>query len=184
MSEGVYEGGPLTHRVVRPEGLVQRGDVAADLSRQVLARVEELHEAARGVVLAVPLDELRGLVVQHQAVRALVEPHLAGDVVALAELVGEAVAVAVEQDAAGAAERLGREELHLRVRLLRVDDAGRVNLERKRGEERRGAVSVRRGAGLSRLEEGANGYSARVGRGLSPAHTPCRTSRRRQPGRA
>mmetsp|Transcript_108467 Transcript_108467/g.282961 ORF Transcript_108467/g.282961 Transcript_108467/m.282961 type:complete len:405 (-) Transcript_108467:355-1569(-) len=94
-----------------------------------LAVLVELHDAAASVMLAVPADLVGGRLVQAEAEGRLVLPHLAGDVVAPAQLVGEPLAVGVKDEPSDAPERLRRQELDLRVRIVRLHQAGRVHLD-------------------------------------------------------
>mmetsp|Transcript_50585 Transcript_50585/g.69295 ORF Transcript_50585/g.69295 Transcript_50585/m.69295 type:complete len:377 (+) Transcript_50585:711-1841(+) len=88
----------------------------------------ELHDTTAGVVLAMPDDLIRRSLVQAQAEGWLVLPHLTGDVVAAAELVGEALAVRIKHQATDTAQRLGRKELDLGIRIIGLHQAGGVHL--------------------------------------------------------
>mmetsp|Transcript_10854 Transcript_10854/g.30344 ORF Transcript_10854/g.30344 Transcript_10854/m.30344 type:complete len:253 (+) Transcript_10854:777-1535(+) len=118
----------LRDAVVVGERLGQLGGVDANLLGNLRAAREPLHDPAAAVVLAVPLDLLARLRVEHQPERTFVLVHLARDVVAAAELVAETLAVGVEKQAAHATQRLGGEKLHLGVGLARMNDARGVNL--------------------------------------------------------
>mmetsp|Transcript_126763 Transcript_126763/g.364584 ORF Transcript_126763/g.364584 Transcript_126763/m.364584 type:complete len:245 (-) Transcript_126763:719-1453(-) len=108
--------------------LLEHGKGHAHVIRERQTVLVVLHHTAAGVVLAMPDDLLRRRFVQRQSERRLVLPHLASDVVAAPELVGEALAVGVQNQAADTAESLGSQELDLRVRIVRLHQAGRVDL--------------------------------------------------------
>jgi hypothetical protein len=55
-------------------------------------------------------------------------PDLACDVITVLELIDEALTGVIEQETTDTTERLGCEELDLRLGLIRVDEAGRVHL--------------------------------------------------------
>ena len=106
---------------------LRRGN--AHLCREVGAGCKVLHDTARDVVLAVPLEVAGGGRVEDEAVRPfVVGPHAAGDVVALANVVGKTVAVPVDKDTAFTAQGFGSKELGLVVRVVRVDKTSRVHL--------------------------------------------------------
>merc|ERR1719261_278831 len=71
------------------EGLLEDALLDAHLLAQVARRRVVLHDTAALVVLAVPVDLRRRLLVQAEAERRLVLPHAAGHVVAAPELVRE-----------------------------------------------------------------------------------------------
>merc|ERR1719217_63693 len=98
------------------------------LLRQVATRRIVLHDATALVVLAVPVDLRRRLLVQAEAERRLVLPHAAGHVVAAPELVREALAITVDEHTANTTESLGRQELHLGVGIVRLHKTRRVHL--------------------------------------------------------
>mmetsp|Transcript_2519 Transcript_2519/g.3109 ORF Transcript_2519/g.3109 Transcript_2519/m.3109 type:complete len:347 (+) Transcript_2519:291-1331(+) len=100
----------------------------AHVFAQLLTVVVELHDTAAGVVLAVPDDLIGRRLVQDQPVRRLGLPHLTGHVVASAQLVAEPVAVAVDHQAAHAAQGLGRQELDLGLGVVRLNEAGGMDL--------------------------------------------------------
>mmetsp|Transcript_44387 Transcript_44387/g.112424 ORF Transcript_44387/g.112424 Transcript_44387/m.112424 type:complete len:214 (-) Transcript_44387:438-1079(-) len=75
-----------------------------------------------------PDDLVRGRLVQTQPEGRFALPHLACDVVTPPEFVGEAPAVAIEHQAAHAAQRLGGQKLDLRIRVVGLHQARRVHL--------------------------------------------------------
>mmetsp|Transcript_22650 Transcript_22650/g.52790 ORF Transcript_22650/g.52790 Transcript_22650/m.52790 type:complete len:230 (+) Transcript_22650:625-1314(+) len=122
-------GRVLGNRVVALEGLVKLCRRDAHVLGEVLPGGVVLHEATAAVVLAVPLDLFAGGSVEDKAVRALVVlVHFSCHVVATTELVDEPIALAVEENATAAAERLSGEELQLGVRLLWVHQTSWVHL--------------------------------------------------------
>jgi len=104
-------------------------DVAADLLGEVATGGEKLHDATALVMLAMPMNLVSGGLVEAETERSLALPHLAGDVIAAAELVGESVTVGVEEETTNTTEGLGGEELNLGVRVVRLDETGRVDLD-------------------------------------------------------
>mmetsp|Transcript_28263 Transcript_28263/g.71504 ORF Transcript_28263/g.71504 Transcript_28263/m.71504 type:complete len:239 (-) Transcript_28263:11-727(-) len=108
--------------------LLQHGHWNAHILSQRRAALVELHDAASGVVLAMPDDLIRGGLVQAEPEGGLVLPHLTRDVVAAAKLVREALAVRVQHQASNTAQRLGCQELDLGVRVIGFHQACGVNL--------------------------------------------------------
>merc|ERR1719473_1655397 len=118
----------LAKRSVILEGRLEHALLDAHLLAQVAGRRVVLHDATALVVLAVPVDLRRRLLVQAEAERRLVLPHAAGHVVAAPELVREALALTIDEHTANTTESLGRQELHLGVGIVRLHKTRRVHL--------------------------------------------------------
>ena len=120
------------NEVVLVKGLLEGSVAAANLLGELLA-AHLLHETTARVVAGVEVENLGGLAVQHQAdgplALLLLLPHLAGHVVTVAQLVREALAVRVQQQTTLTTEGLGSQELELGLRILGVDQTGRVDLD-------------------------------------------------------
>mmetsp|Transcript_9678 Transcript_9678/g.33396 ORF Transcript_9678/g.33396 Transcript_9678/m.33396 type:complete len:609 (+) Transcript_9678:2632-4458(+) len=115
-------------RVVLVEGVAELGGGDSHLVAQLLAG-QGLHHPPALVVLAVPLDLLAGLAVEHEPEGAVALVHAVRDVVPRSELVAEPVSLGVDQNTAHSPERLGGQELDLGVGLRGVDEAGGVDLD-------------------------------------------------------
>mmetsp|Transcript_39680 Transcript_39680/g.86628 ORF Transcript_39680/g.86628 Transcript_39680/m.86628 type:complete len:217 (-) Transcript_39680:359-1009(-) len=68
------------------------------------------------------------LAVENQSEWSLTLPHPPGDVIAAAQFVGETLAVLVKEHSADATQGLSSQKLDLGIRLIRVHQAGRVDL--------------------------------------------------------
>lgn len=78
------------------ECLLEVLDRTSNFLRNFGTRTHLLHESSAGVVLAMPLDGLRGLAVEDQPDRSLGLVHHASHVVTVSQLVTESVAVPVK----------------------------------------------------------------------------------------
>jgi len=120
----------LLSDVVLLEGVLE--DISADT--HILGDISDvgvlLHELTTAVVLAVPLNLLGSLAVEDETVRSLiVAHHLTRHEVTSAELVDETLTVAVDHDTTDTAKSLSSEELDGVIRLIRVNEAGGVDLD-------------------------------------------------------
>mmetsp|Transcript_44386 Transcript_44386/g.69203 ORF Transcript_44386/g.69203 Transcript_44386/m.69203 type:complete len:221 (+) Transcript_44386:404-1066(+) len=113
---------------MRLVGLLKHRHWNSHVLRQSLTALVIFHDAATGVVFAMPDDLIRSGFVQNQAEWWLVLPHLACNVVATAKLVCEAFALLVQNDAANAAQGFSSQELNLCIGIIRLDEASRMHL--------------------------------------------------------
>mmetsp|Transcript_23601 Transcript_23601/g.48966 ORF Transcript_23601/g.48966 Transcript_23601/m.48966 type:complete len:249 (-) Transcript_23601:398-1144(-) len=94
-----------------------------------LPALVELHHTTSRVVLAMPNDLIAGGLVQDQSKWRLRLPHFSSDVVAPSQLVAEALAIRVDHQATHAAQGLGRQELHLGIRIVRLHQTSGMHLD-------------------------------------------------------
>mmetsp|Transcript_12216 Transcript_12216/g.23655 ORF Transcript_12216/g.23655 Transcript_12216/m.23655 type:complete len:521 (-) Transcript_12216:387-1949(-) len=101
----------------------------AHLGCQLPSRPHTLHQTPTAVVLAVPLNLLRGFPVQNQTIGTpLILPHSSSHVVSVTELISESVPLVVQQHPPHTPEGLCCEEFDFRVGFLQIDQTGRVDL--------------------------------------------------------
>jgi len=108
--------------------LLQDADAHAHVLGQVVACLVVLHHPAAGVMLAVPDDLLRCGLVQAQPEWRFALPHLAGHVVATAQFIAEALALGVQDQPTHATQRLSRQKLDLRIRIIGLHQACGMHL--------------------------------------------------------
>merc|ERR1719373_1013123 len=125
----------LRELVVILEGRLDVGERNVVLLCELTHVVVGLHDAAPLVVLAMPKYFSGGLAIEAKEEAsgvterdALVLPHHASHIVSATELVAEAMALNIQQYTTDATERLGRQELHLGIWILGVDQACRMHL--------------------------------------------------------
>mmetsp|Transcript_38607 Transcript_38607/g.94737 ORF Transcript_38607/g.94737 Transcript_38607/m.94737 type:complete len:464 (-) Transcript_38607:242-1633(-) len=118
----------LRNFVVLLKSLLHHGRIHAHLLRQVSPSLVKLHETTSHVVLAVPGNFVGRLAVQDEAEWPLTLPHPAGHVITPAQFVGKTLAVLVQQHTPDTTESLSSQKLDLRIRLIRMHQAGRVDL--------------------------------------------------------
>lgn len=118
--------------VVVAESLLELLRTAANLLGQLLAS-HLPHQATASVVTGVEVQDVGGLAVEDETDRPLVLllllPHLGRDVVTVTQLIGETLTVAVEQETTLTTQGLRGQELELGLRVLGVDETGRVDLD-------------------------------------------------------
>ena len=95
---------------------------------KVFSRRVELHHTTSSVVLGMPDDLICCGPIEAQSEGWFVLPHLPRDVVTTAQLVAEALAVGVQDEAADAAQGLGRQELHFGIRIVGLHQTSRMHL--------------------------------------------------------
>ena len=119
----------LVDLVVLSESGLQLRHIDITLLAERLHSIVFLHEATADVMLNVPNNLLASLSVEAKTERPIILPHATSDVIAATELVGETVTVLVDQNTADTTKSLGGEELDLGVRLLGLDETGRMDLD-------------------------------------------------------
>lgn len=118
--------------VVFIKGLLQLLGATANLLGQFLAS-HLPHQATASVVTGVEVQDVGSLAVEQETdgplVLLLLLPHLARDVVTVTQFIGETVTIGVEQKTTLTTEGFGCQELELGLRVLGVDETGRVDLD-------------------------------------------------------
>mmetsp|Transcript_44393 Transcript_44393/g.70288 ORF Transcript_44393/g.70288 Transcript_44393/m.70288 type:complete len:221 (-) Transcript_44393:110-772(-) len=113
---------------MRLVGLLKHRHWNSHVLRQSLTALVIFHDAATGVVFAMPDDLVRGSFVENQSERRFVLPHLTCHIITAAKLITNALALLVQNETSNATQSLGGKELDLRIGIIRFDEARRMHL--------------------------------------------------------